>query len=57
MKTLPLEAKIDRNKIGIEGIVSILFFILALSFSLLGCAPLLVAGGAVGGYEMATHNK
>jgi hypothetical protein len=34
-----------------------LFFILVVSAFISGCAPLLVGAGAVGGYEMATHNK
>ena len=31
--------------------------ILAVSPFISGCAPLLVGAGAVGGYEMATHNN
>ena len=35
---------------------SILVSILALSMFFSGCAPLLIAGGAAGGYAVAKHN-
>ncbi len=37
--------------------VAVLVLVLAVSFFSSGCAPLLVGAGAVGGYEMAEHNK
>ena len=35
---------------------AVLVLILAASYFISGCAPLLVGAGAVGGYEVAKHN-
>ena len=38
------------------GAVAALFLILAVSFVISGCAPLLVGAGAVGGYHVAKEH-
>ncbi len=38
-------------------LAAILVFILAVSFIISGCAPLLVGAGAVGGYKVAEHTN